>query len=80
MVREEEEVHTAALSYTVFGQSLIGTCLRLEQSLEGNRRNVICKMRNSHFNDFRPTTLSFQQEKVGRKRRKEGKEKEKKRK
>lgn len=38
LVREEEEVYTAALGHTLFGQGLIGTCLRLEQSLGRNRR------------------------------------------
>lgn len=30
LVREEEEVYTATLGHTLFGQALIGTCLRLE--------------------------------------------------
>ena len=38
LVREEEEIYTAALGHTLFGQGLIGTCLRLEQSLGKNRR------------------------------------------
>lgn len=37
LVREEEEIYTAALGHTLFGQGLIGTCLRLEQSLGRNR-------------------------------------------
>lgn len=37
LVREEEKVDTATLGHTIFGQALIGTCLRLEQSLGRNR-------------------------------------------
>lgn len=43
LVREEKEVYTAALGHTLFGQSLIGTCLGLEQSLGGSRKKC------SHF-------------------------------
>lgn len=35
LVREEEEVDTAALGHTLSGQALIGTCLRLKQRLGG---------------------------------------------
>ena len=38
LVREEEEVYAAALGHTLFGQGLIGTCLRLEQSLGKNSK------------------------------------------
>lgn len=40
LVREEEEVYAAALGHTLFGQGLIGTCLRLEQSLGKNRKKM----------------------------------------
>ena len=38
LVREKEEVYTATLGHTLFGQGLISTCLRLKQSLGQNRR------------------------------------------
>lgn len=38
LVREEEEVYTATLGHTLFGQGLVSACLRLEQSLGRNRR------------------------------------------